>query len=207
MMFDVATDDETFRFDARLHQYIDIRTGEVLPSITQLLERAGEVNGDFFSEESAERGTQVHRLTLDYDLGALDVSDCVSKYRGWLLAWEELTTVLQRPDWLHLEEPFVHPVLRFAGTPDRVGYIYKRLSVAEIKSGPYAYAKRRGQPGPHELQTALQAILVAKRLHINPEMIARWGLYIDEKGHGKALEFPNHADIRRAREIIRKFCL
>lgn len=202
-----AQSTEVLRFDVDAHQYVDVATGEILPSATQLLVMAGEVDEGFYSEESAERGTQVHRLTLDYDLGALEVEDVVTKYRGWLLAYDELTRATQRPEWLHLEEPFAHPVLRFACTPDRVGHVYKLLSVAEIKSGPYVYPKKRGRPGPHELQTALQAIAVANRLHIRPEMVARWGFYIQGDGKFKVQQFVNAADLRRAREIIREFCL
>jgi hypothetical protein len=201
----VATD--ALRFDDALHQYIDTATGEVLKGVTQLLVLAGEVSDEFYSEDSRERGTQVHRLTLDYDLGALDVSDCVTKYRGWLLAWASLSSMLQGPTWLHLEETFAHPLLRFAGTPDRVGHVYRRTAIGEIKSGPRPSPKKRGQPGPHELQTALQAILVARHLHVRPELITRWGFYIREDGSFKAIEFIDPADLRRAREIIRKFCM
>lgn len=198
---------DVLRFDAGLHSYVDVGTGEILKSATQLLVLAGEVDEGFYTEDSADRGRQVHRLTLDYDLGALDVADVVTKYRGYLLAYDALTQALQRPEWTHLEEPFAHPVLRYATTPDRVGNVYRLLSVGEIKSGPYVYPKRRGHPGPHELQTALQAIVMAHRLHTKPELIARWGFYIQADGKFKVQQFVSQADLRRAREIIREFCL
>jgi len=202
----VARPTEATRFDHALHEYI-VDGGEVLPSITQMLVQSGEVDDRFFSEDSRERGIQVHRLTLDYDLGAIEDPRAVtSKYKGWLLAWAKLVELLERPQWLHLEEPFTHPTLRFAGTPDRVGHVLKLLSVAEIKSGPHVRAKRRGHPGPHELQTALQAILVASTLHLRPELVTRWGLYIEGSGDCKALHFKDHADVRRARAIIRECC-
>lgn len=192
------------RFDHDLHAYTT-EHGEALPSITDMLERTGEIDDRFYTEEGRHRGTQAHRLTLDYDLGAIAVDDVVSKYRGFLLAWAKLTAVV-RPDWRHLEEPFTHPTLRFAGTPDRVGTVLALLSVAEIKTGKYVRATRPGHPGPHELQTALQAILVASRLKLRPEVVARWGFYIQADGKFKVLEFKDHADLRRARAIIRECC-
>jgi len=202
-----SSTEPVLRFDADAHQYIDMGTGEIRRSATQLLVLAGEVTEEFYTEEGRERGTQVHRLTLDYDLGAIDVEDCVSKYRGYLLAYAALSEAVQRPEWESLEEAIAHPVLPFACTPDRVGHVYKLLSVAEIKSGPYVYPKKKGRPGPHEIQTALQALAVAARKRIRPELVKRWGFYIQGDGTFKVMEFVNPADLRRAREIVREFCL
>lgn len=190
--------DEALRFDHELHEYIDGRTGEVLPSVTQMLTTTGYVDPRFFTEEGRRRGTEVHRLTLNYDLDAIeDPKAIASPFKGYLLAWVELMTLL-RPEWLHLEEPFVHPVLRFGGTPDRVGHVYKLLTVGEIKTG--------GFEKWHPLQTALQAILVARTLNIRPELIQRYGFYLTIEGRCKAKEFPDRSDFNEARKIIRKCC-
>lgn len=206
-MTTLASSTEGLRFDEGLHQYIDIATGEIRKSATQLLVLAGEVTEDYYTEEGRERGSQVHRLTLDYDLGAIEVEDVVSAHRGYLLAYAALTEAVQRPTWTSLEEPIAHRVLPYCTTPDRVGNVFKLLSVAEIKSGPYVYPKKKGRPGPHEIQTAFQALAVASRLHIRPEIIKRWGFYIQADGRFKVMEFVNNADLRRAREIVRDFCL
>ena len=206
-MTTLVSSTDALRFDEAAHQYIDLNTGEILPSTTQLLVRAGEVTEDYYTEEGRERGSQVHRLTLDFDLGAIEIEDVVSAYRGYLLAYAALTEAVQRPTFLSLEEPIRHRVLNYATTPDRVAHVFKLLSVAEIKSGPYVYPKKKGRPGPHELQTAFQALAVASQLHVRPEIIARWGFYIQADGKFKVQQFVNHADIRRAREIIREFCL
>jgi hypothetical protein len=58
-----------FRFDASVHAYyVGARR---LPSITQILAATnGNGPSPFYTEESAERGTRIHKATARYDLGA-----------------------------------------------------------------------------------------------------------------------------------------
>lgn len=191
---------ETLRYDADLHEYIDEATGQVRPSVTQMLVKDGKIDTTWLTEEGRRRGTEVHRLTLNYDLDAIEDPKAIrSPYKGYLLAWVTLMAVLQRPTWLHMEEPFIHPLLSFGGTPDRVGHVWRLLSVGEIKTGEFEKW--------HPIQLALQAILVARTLNIRPEMIKRFGFYIKADGRYKVVEFVDDAaDFREARRIIRKWC-
>jgi hypothetical protein len=191
---------ETLRYDGDSHEYTDEATGEIMPSVTQMLIKDGKVDPTWFTAEGRRRGTEVHRLTLNYDLDVYDDPKAVaSPFKGYLLAYVKLMEMLGKPQWLHLEEPFTHPLLRFGGTPDRVGLIWRLLSLGEIKTG--------GFEKWHPIQTALQAILVARTLNIRPEAIVRYGFYITNDGGCKALEFIEHGhDFREARKIIRKWC-
>lgn len=190
---------ETLRYDHDLHEYLDEATGVVLPSVTQMLIKDGKIDTTWLTEEGRRRGTEVHRLTLNYDLEAIDNPKAIaSPFKGYLLAWVALTEALTRPTWLHLEEPFVHPVLRFGGTPDRVGHVWRLLSVGEIKTGDFEKW--------HPIQTAMQAILVARTLNITAEAIARFGFYLKPNGRYKVEEFVDRSDYREARKIIRKWC-
>ena len=133
----------------------------------------------------------MHRLTLDLDLEAITVDDYVGPYRGWLLAYAS-ACALVRPEWTHLEEPFIHDQLRFGGRPDRVGRVYWLASVAYIKSGGYHKS--------HPVQTALQAILVAPELHLPTQMIGRFGIYIKGDGNFTVEQFDDPIDLRHARK-------
>lgn len=184
---------EVGQFDAATHTYT--LDGCPVPSITQMLEAAGKVKGGrFYTEAGRDRGTNVHRLTLDYDLGALDLDDVVSRHRGYLLGWAKASAFLA-PSWRALEEPFVHP-LGFGGTPDRGGVALKLESVLEIKTGDVE--------AWHGLQLALQAILVGHHWHIRPEAIARWAVYLRANGRFKLMQFEDRAELNEARGIIRK---
>ena len=106
-----------FRFEPEQHQYFDLETGDVIPSITQMLKSAGLVDDRFFTEDSSTRGTAVHSLCTEYDLGVLDDDDvvsCDSPYKGYLLAHACGMRMVQ-PLWAHVETPVVHRELRFAG--------------------------------------------------------------------------------------------
>lgn len=188
-----------FRFDPINHEYIDIATGRVLPHITGMLEAAGVVDDLWFTEESSHRGQQVHRLTADYDLGALHAESCDGAYRGYLLAHIAARGVLQY-EVLSVEEPLVHPPPRmWGGRPDRVIRMNGVVGILEIKTGDTHKA--------HPIQTALQAILVSSygEILLRPEYFARWALYLKANGRYKLQAHPERRDFYKARNIIERF--
>lgn len=186
-----------FRFDAIDHAYIDLETGAEFPHITGMLARTGWIDERWYTEESSERGTVIHRMTADYDLGALDVASCVSRYRGWLLAYVKAMSLLQATV-LAVEEPIVEPTWRFGGRPDRAIDFHGQVGVLEIKSG--------GPEESHRIQTALQAILTATTLHVPAEFQIRLALYVKDNGKYKVEEHTRAADFQEARRVIRCCC-
>lgn len=187
----------TFRFNATSHEYIDLETGAILPHITGMLLRAGVIDDTWFTEESSLRGQAVHRLTADYDLEALHVESCVSRHRGYLLGHVKAMQIV-RPEILAVEEPYVHPTHKFGGRPDRVARIYSLGSVLEIKAAVPAKS--------HQIQTALQAILVADQFQLPADMVGRFCLYLKKDGKFKLEEHKHRGDFDEARRIIRRFC-
>lgn len=185
-----------FRFDAGAHEYVELDTGAVLPHITGMLEAAGVVDSTWFTEESCVRGTAVHQLTADYDLGALDLPSCVTPYRGYLLSHVAAMGII-RPEIVAVEEPRVHERYRFGGRPDRAVIAYELKSVLEGKSGPPAKS--------HGIQTALQAILEAERWSLPPEHVGRFCLYWQPNGRFKLEEHTRRQDFDEAYRIIRKY--
>jgi hypothetical protein len=185
-----------FGFIESEHAYVALDTGETLPSITQLLARAGLVDDRFFSEEASDRGTAVHRLCADHDLKALDVATCTSKFRGYLLAHIKAVSIIQ-PTWLAVEEARVHPVLRFGGRPDRDMIAYGQRGVWEIKSGVPSKA--------HSVQTAFQSLLVAVEANLPPESLLRLCCYVKDKGRYRVEEHKDRRDFDEAKRILREF--
>jgi hypothetical protein len=189
-----------FRFDAANHEYINPSTGLVYPHITGMLEATGWIDDTWFTEEHSARGTAVHRLTADFDLGALDVASCVSRYRGYLLAHVAAMGILkaQGLEVLSVEEPIVHPTLGFGGRPDRVIRLARAIGLLEGKSG--------GPDKSHQIQTALQAILIGPEYRLPPESILRYCLYWKDSGKFKLELHKDRHDFVEARKVIKSCC-
>lgn len=188
-----------YYFDGNRHEYIDVERGEILPHITGMLERGGWTDPRWYTEASRDRGTAVHRMTADYDLGAIeDPREVTSAYKGWLLAHVKMCAAVQ-PGCEMVEQAKIHPVYRYGGRPDRVGRIFGAVAVWDIKSGD----PEKGHP----IQTALQAILVADEVRVPAEHIVRYGWYLKENGRYKLEEHPNtRKDFAEARRLIRAYC-
>ena len=186
------------RFDAETHVYRDERG--VVPNITSLLERAGLSDPTWYTLESRVRGRAVHHLTAEYDTGVLeddDLDGLESLYKGYLLAHVKSVRIYGG-HWQYVETPAVHPTFRFGGRPDRVGLVYSEPAVAELKSGAVEKA--------HQIQTALQAILVADTLELPAERVNRWACYLQANGRFQLFQHKGEQDFREARRIIAKFC-
>lgn len=185
-----------FRFNAYQHEYIDAATNEVLPHITGLLKADGLVDDRWFKKEHSERGRVVHTLTADYDLGAItDIASVVSEGKGYLAGHVKAMAIL-RPEWLHVEVPFVHWGHRFGGRPDRVGRVDGGWAVLDVKSG----VKTPAAP----VQTALQAILMEPELKVPARSILRFVLYLSKDGKFKLLRHTDPRDFDRAYRILKE---
>lgn len=192
----------TFQFDSGSHEYVSIATGEAYPHITQMLQDTGYVDPRWYTDESRERGSAVHRTTADYDLGLIERNDLKltddPKYKGWLCAHVEAMDIIQ-PKFQSVEEPLVHSRHLYGGRPDRVGLIYGAVAIVEIKTG----APEKG----HAVQLALQAILVAEEVKLPAESIVRYGLYLKGNGRFKFDEFKDtRKDFANALEVIKRCC-
>lgn len=186
------------RFDADDHSYTALDTGEELPHVTGMLETCGITDSTFYTDDGKERGTAVHKLTADYDLGAMDLPACVSRYRPYLLGHATAMAIL-KPEILAVEESIVHPVYRFGTRPDRVWRLAGVLAVCDEKSGP--------PDSSHMIQTALQAINVSvEHDNIPPEMIERYALYLTPKGKFTLVQHKSRKDFDKARQIIKRCC-
>ncbi len=181
-------------FDPLDHQYF--LNGERVPSITQLLKTAGVVDDTWFTPESRERGTAVHDLTRDVDLGVPASGKSWREYAGYVEGYIACLAALQHPKWVAIEEPDIHAALKFGGRPDRLGPVFGRFTVAEIKSGV--------KMSSHRLQTALQAILVAPRYALPAEAWQRLAVYLTATGRYKVELHEDKRDFDEARRILKR---
>ncbi len=190
--------DVPFHFDRETHTYT-LATGERRPHITGLLKQTGWTDDQWFTEESRQRGHEVHHWTAMFDLGAEDLDSIEqSAYRGYLLAYVEAMKIL-RPTVLEVEVPHMHPLHRYGGRPDRVWRLRGALWLPDIKTGDY----EKGHP----VQTALQAKLVEHPYKLPARMWKRGCLYLRANGRYKLEEHVNASkDFREAEKVIRECC-
>ena len=189
-----------FRFEKSTHTYVALDTGEVLPSITQILETAGTIDTRWFTQASRDRGTAVHNWTMDIDFDVLPSLDSVEdELRPYLSAYQMFKSI-ERPVMLAIEVPAVHSVFRFGGRIDRQVRMRKRSGVLEIKTG--------GVQRSHMLQTALQAMLMSEETGIPAETLGRWTVYLRKlgkdstRGRFSLEEHRDPADFAEARQIL-----
>jgi hypothetical protein len=185
-----------FRFDAVSHTYTDLATGRPLPHITGMLQAAGYIDNTWFRPHHAERGHVVHRLTSEFDLGAIeDVDRVLNVHKGYLIGYAAAMAIL-RPEILKIEEASVHPRYRFGGRPDRIVKIGGRRGTLEIKSG--------GEMAHHAIQTALQAMLDEDESGIPARFAWRGSVYLKPNGRYRVVEHRDASDVAKAEEIARK---
>ncbi len=185
-----------FRYDALRHEYFigDVR----VPSVTQLIELGGLVNGSaYFTEESRRRGTEVHQLCADWELGALDPVTVQTTRRPYLLGYISAVGVLQ-PTWDAIEEATVSQRYRFGTRTDRVGTVFGKPSIAEIKSA--VKAKH------HAVQTALQAIAESERWNLPAKQFQRLTIYLTHNGKWSVDTHTDPRDFDVALGLIKRFC-
>lgn len=152
----------TLHFDADTHTYT--LDGKVLPSVTTIiasdpsLYSFGAVKADVL-EAAANKGTDIHDyLHLWESSESCSVYEPFESYRKeWMrFLVDELLETMIGGVVLMSEEPLCHTGHGFAGTPDRVYYNDKEITIVDIKTG--------GETKAHRIQTAAYAILALRQL-------------------------------------------
>jgi hypothetical protein len=100
--------------DRLRHEYR--QDGRLVPSVTQILKSVGLIDGRWFDEASASRGSVVHKCCELWDIGSLNESTVDPGALGYLDAWREFCEKMKfKPRTV--EVPRYHP-LGYAGTED-----------------------------------------------------------------------------------------
>jgi len=103
-------------FDESTHTYTT-PDGIPLISVTQALVSAGIIDTRWFDEQSAWRGSVIHKICEYDDLGILKESSVDPAAMGYLDSWREWKARTGfKPK--RVEQPTYHPAYGYAGTPD-----------------------------------------------------------------------------------------
>jgi len=164
-------------FDEAKHRYTVC--GEVVPSVTQILQAEGFVNCEFYTEHGRERGSLAHLCIHLDDTGELDdatVDPVLAPYLASYRRFKKESGFIVSVS----EEPLASEAYRFAGTPDKFG-TFPDLTCAllDIKTGmmePWV-----------GIQTAAYEILKGSPYK-------RFGLQLKSDGSYKLTPFTNRQD-------------
>lgn len=147
-------------FEASAHAYF--WNGQRVPNVTSILQvlyRFDMVDPAVLAE-ALQRGRDVHLACELFDLDDLDEETLGEHLRGYLEGWKKFVRECE-PNWTSIEQSVYHPVMNYAGTPDREGaitYMGKRIddALVDIKSAEQlhpvwglqlaAYNNARGKP-------------------------------------------------------------
>ena len=171
-----------FLFDEERHRYTV--AGMAVPGITQILKLTGFVEASWFTRESRERGTAVHRACWYMSEKALDwqsvdptILPRVEQFADFL---EEYKPALVAAP----EQPLYSFSHGFAGTPDFIFTVMGHPSIIEVKTGRAGLAAK--------LQTAAQKILIEENLGIKD--IRRFAFELSGEGRYKFVPHTDHGD-------------
>ena len=121
-------------FDEESHTYR--HNGKVVPSVTQILKDLGFIDDEWFTEESRNRGNNVHRACELLDNGNLDWLSVSDEIRGYVAAYESFLSE-SKCGILEVEQRLFNENLFVAGTVDRIIKLNGRTTVLDIKSGAH----------------------------------------------------------------------
>jgi hypothetical protein len=153
--------------------------GRAVISVTQILTLAGRINSEWFTPESALRGTIVHDLTEAYDRG--DTLDIPKGLEPYIEAYADFIRTV-RPVYAESEVKVVHPTLGFGGRIDRVcDDLFGAPGILDFKTSP-AYAW-------HGQQLAAYNVL--------RPVGNRWACYLKPNGRYKLATYHDPADHRK----------
>jgi len=152
--------------------------------VTEILQRAGLINTDHFSEYHRDRGTGVHRACHFWDEGDLDDSSLVPEIRVRLDHYRRFLDELH-PTIIAAEREVEHSILGYRGRLDRIAEINGRVGVLDLKGVSEA--------AWHGVQVSAYMAAYNSNLNTAKPAVARWNLYLHDD-HYRLIERTDRQD-------------
>ncbi|MBT9164865.1 MAG: hypothetical protein DDT23_00876 [candidate division WS2 bacterium] len=124
------------RFDPETHTY-SLSNGQILPSVTQILQAEGLINYQGNNEWHMKRGKYLHQAIKLHLEDNLDRDNLDPQLEPFLQGFEKFLkdTGFKVEGF---ERPMYHNLHKFAGTPDLWGYLNGSMTVIDCKIGSFA---------------------------------------------------------------------
>jgi hypothetical protein len=163
------------------------RGGIVRPGVTSVLTSQGFIEGDFYTEESRQRGTFIHEATVFVDRNTLDEESVPEKWAAYLESYR-LWLTRRRPHALLREARLHHPVFDYCGTVDFFGFLAD-------DAWPWTIDFKTGPPQRwHRVQTAAYEAAIFVDADARAMLRRRGSLYLH--GDGREATLVQHAGSR-----------
>lgn len=119
-------------FDENTHTYT--LDGVIVPSVTQLIDRAGMMDKSGYTQEARDRGTAVHKAIEQYDTAPVGMYVPDSAVAAYVEQWGEFKRQ-SKLVVLHNEFRVGHKKHGYAGTLDIYGALLHGYCVLDVKTG------------------------------------------------------------------------
>ena len=136
MKMEITPSGTVMLFDEELHRYFD-QYGRRYDSVTGILEAEGYIDTEWFTEEAALRGTEVHKAVKKLSRREAEIKDFRKNY--WFdyleaYIWFCVDTGFQ-PHWI--EKIVCDERFQIAGTLDMTGTLRGRKVLIDLKTGDF----------------------------------------------------------------------
>ena len=158
-------------------EHIYKENGHIYPSVTQILKRVGIIDTRWYSEASAQRGTNIHEIInrIGDKLDPLIFLDIDSEYTGYISAYarflEDNNLVI-----IESENPKINFDYEYAGKPDIIGRLNNKKCIIDVKTG--------SQERWHGIQLTAYKLLLPKN-----NIQALYGLYLQKDEKYRLVEY------------------
>jgi len=109
------------------------KDGVIVPGVTTVMGNLHDYGcvPQWALEYASERGRNVHTGSAIIDRGQ-EIGSIDPRCEPYLDAWK-LFTQREKPEWAVVEQMLFDPVRRFAGEPDRAGWVFDGYNIIDIK--------------------------------------------------------------------------
>lgn len=159
-------------------EHIYKQDGNIYPSVTQILKRVGIIDSAWYSEESAQRGIEIHKIIekIGSRVDPLVIFDIDDEYLGYINAYLKFLND-NKPVIIEKEEPRININLGYAGKPDIIAWLNNKKCIIDIKTG--------SQEKWHGIQLSAYKLLLASDKVIQ----SLYCLYLQKNGIYRLVEY------------------
>ncbi len=163
-------------FNEEDHSYR--QDNNIYPSVTQILKRVGIIDTTWYSEETAQRGTDIHKIIAEIEIthDPLTILDIEEEYIGYITAYSKFV-VDNKPVIIEMEKPRININLGYAGKPDIIARLNNKKCIIDIKTG--------SQEKWHGIQLSAYKLLLAS----DDVIQSLYGLYLQKNGNYRLIEY------------------